>query len=157
MANSELFFFHWPPNKSPKKQISIGFKIVFPVKIVHDNYPCSPDLRVQCCHDKTKLFEMVIQHLRCWPLDRLGSEEGIPLQVPSPNFPSQHLQTTIKGVVGILFTNQLVMHTLFEFLFSTQASGIVNCPSDPLLQKVFNLNLGHRNYPNDGLRIPPRT
>ena len=75
--------------------------VVFPVKIVHDNYPCSPDLRGQCCHDKTKLLGMAVQHLRCWPLDRLVSEEGIPLQVPSPDFPSQHLQTTIKGVVGI--------------------------------------------------------
>ena len=105
MANSELFFFHWPPNKSPKKQISIGFKIVFPVKIVHDNYPCRrPDLRGgQCSHDKAKLFEMAVQH---WPLDRLGSEEGIPpLQVPpSPNLPSQYLQRQqCEDVVGILF------------------------------------------------------
>ena len=48
------------------------------------------------------------------------------------------------------------MHTHSDRNNSTPASGIVNCPIHPLLQKVVDLLLGHRNYSTDGLRPPLR-
>ena len=46
-----------------------------------------------------------------------------------------------------------VMHTQSDRNNSTPAPGIIKCPIHPLLQKVFDLHLGHRKFPTDGRRL----